>query len=310
MTFAADELLDAARKSVDARLAVLLETPGAGPQRLMQAMRHSLLAPSKRVRALLALIVAREFGGGEAAAADLGCALEMVHAASLILDDLPAMDDAELRRGLPANHRVFGEATAILAAIGLMNRAYGVAAECLEMDFSARVEAVDVLQRSIGVHGLVGGQEEDLHDCKTYSTEQKLEGMYGRKTGALFAAAAELGAIAASQSNLRAELWRFGWEIGVGFQILDDVVDSMARKDRAGKDVNKDRGRPSFPSLIGAMPARTRARAKIETAVAAAGHLAVLHGGNGQLLGAFTRRLTRAFDEILDEPGALLAAGE
>jgi geranylgeranyl diphosphate synthase type II len=191
-----------------------------------------------------------------------------------------------------------------------MNRAYGVAAECTELDAVARIEAVDTLHRSIGVHGLVGGQEEDLHDCKAYSTAQELEGMYGRKTGALFAAAAELGVIAAGRSNLSAELWRFGWEIGVGFQILDDVVDAMARKDRAGKDVNKDRGRPSFPSLVGAMSARMKARARIETAVTAASQLAGQHGGNGQLLGAFTRRLTRAFDEIIDQPGPLVAAGE
>jgi geranylgeranyl diphosphate synthase type II len=302
------ELLEAARSALSNRLAVLLAGAGAGPERLMRAMEHSLLAPAKRVRAILTLVTAREFGGGETAAADLGCALEMVHAASLILDDLPAMDDAELRRGIPANHRVFGEATAILAAIGLLNRAFGVAAECEALDPAARLEAVEVLHRSIGVSGLVGGQEEDLHDAAAYTSVHELEAMYGRKTGALFAAAAELGVIAAGRSHLRAELWRFGWEIGVGFQILDDVVDAIAAPERAGKDVHQDEGRPSFPSLIGPSAARTRARAKIEAAIAAAAALAQQEGGNGRQLAAFTAHLTRAFDDILDAPGALVTA--
>ena len=121
------------RARVEMRLGELVPTAvSADP--LQGAFRHSLLAPAKRVRALLMMITARELGGREENALDLACSLEMIHAASLILDDLPAMDDAETRRGLPANHRVFGEATAILAAIGLFNSAYGVAGDAEALD--------------------------------------------------------------------------------------------------------------------------------------------------------------------------------
>ncbi len=310
MTLTAAGFLDAHRALVAERLEALLAQSGNGPDRLLRSMRHSLLAPAKRVRPLLTLIAAKELGGREDAALDLGCALEMVHAASLILDDLPAMDNADLRRGLPSNHRVFGDATAILAAIGLMNRAFGVAAECQHLPGPNRLEAVDVLHRAIGVEGLVGGQEEDLHDCRSYSSAQQLEAMYGRKTGALFAAAMELGAIAAGQSEARAPFALCGHDLGVGFQILDDVVDAQAEAGRAGKDVLKDRSRPNFASLLGAGSARARGQAKIEKAVAAATDLASRHGGTGRHLAAFTEHLMRAFSDVLDERGAVMAAGE
>src|SRR5271166_2392693 len=130
------------RARVEARLAELVPS-GASGDPLQGSMRHSLLAPAKRVRAVLMMIAARELGGKEEHALDLACSLEMIHAASLILDDLPAMDDAETRRGLSANHRVFGEATAILAATGLLNRAYGVAAMAEEVSLNHKIAAIE-----------------------------------------------------------------------------------------------------------------------------------------------------------------------
>src|SRR5262245_47318528 len=123
------QLAQVLRRSVEARLDALVPPPEQPPSDLHRAMRHTLMAPGKRVRALLALFAERCFGGSANRAMSAACALEMVHAASLILDDLPAMDNASLRRGLPANHRLFGEATAILASVALLNRAFGAIAE-------------------------------------------------------------------------------------------------------------------------------------------------------------------------------------
>lgn len=232
----------------------------------------------------------------------------MVHAASLILDDLPAMDNAELRRGVPANHRVFGEATAILAAIGLLNRSYGVVSECRHLDDSQRTEGVNILHRAIGVQGLVGGQQQDLHDCRTYTDIGDLEAMFGRKTGALFAAAAELGVLAAERSDLGNHLASFGFEVGIAFQILDDVLDAQARRDKAGKDVQQDRDRPNYSIMLGPAEAKQRALAKIRGAVSTVSMLAARNGGSGQLLSMFVEHMSRAFDDILSEPGSLIRA--
>ena len=159
-----------ARARVETRLAELVPTSGSGDP-LQGSLRHSLLAPAKRVRAVLMMIAARELGGREEHALDLACSLEMIHAASLILDDLPAMDDAETRRGLPANHRVFGEATAILAAIGLLNRAYGVAAASEALSLEQRHSAIEVLHWAVGLDGLVRGQHDDLADARATMTQ-------------------------------------------------------------------------------------------------------------------------------------------
>jgi geranylgeranyl diphosphate synthase type II len=295
------------RARVEARLAELVSS-GASGDPLWGSMRHSLLAPAKRVRAVLMMITARELGGKEEQALDLACSLEMLHAASLILDDLPAMDDAETRRGLPANHRVYGEATAVLAAIGLMNRAYGVAASSHALDLQQRVDAVDVLQYSIGLDGLVRGQQDDLADDRDAMTHAELERMYARKTGALFAAAAECGAIVAKNSAARSAMRRFGLDLGVGFQMLDDVLDARCSGDRAGKDVDQDCGRATFASLLGVKGAAALARAKIEGGVTAACMAATASGGDGRMFTAFAARLAAAFSDLMPEFQAELAA--
>lgn len=302
---AASDFLAEQRRAVENRLKELLPGNGTGPERLLESMRHGVVLPAKRVRPLLTLVTARELGGRPEAALDLGCAIEMVHAASLILDDLPTMDNAELRRGVPANHLVYGESTAILAAIGLMNLAFGIAAKCQRLPPESCLDAVDVLYRAIGTDGLVGGQEEDLHACTGYTQAAQLERMYGRKTGALFAAAMELGAITAGRNEVRGQIARCGHDIGIGFQILDDVVDAEAESHKAGKDVMKDSGRANFASLIGTRAARSRAASLIDGAVQSAIHLAARHGGTGRHLAAFTEDLARAFDAILSKPDPL-----
>ncbi len=297
------------RALVEARLSDLIPL-GASGDALQGSMRHSLLAPAKRVRAVLMMIAARELGGKEEQALDLACSLEMLHASSLILDDLPAMDDAETRRGLPANHRVYGEATAILAAIGLMNLAYGVAASSEALDIQQRVDAVDVLQWSIGLDGLVRGQQDDLADDRATMTHAELERMYARKTGALFAAAAECGAIVAKNAGARPAMRRFGLDLGVGFQILDDVLDARCSCDRAGKDVDQDDGRTTFVSLLGVKGAAALARAKIDGGVASACLAARAAGGDGRLFTGFARGLAAAFSDLRPEfQGELAASG-
>jgi geranylgeranyl diphosphate synthase, type II len=297
------------RARVEARLAEHVPS-GASGDALQGSMRHSLLAPAKRVRAVLMMIAARELGGKEEHALDLACSLEMLHAASLILDDLPAMDNAETRRGLPANHRVYGEATAILAAIGLMNRAYGVAASSDALNLQQRVDAVDVLQWSIGLDGLVRGQQDDLADARATMTHAELERMYARKTGALFAAAAECGAIVAKNSAARPAMRRFGLDLGVGFQMLDDVLDARCSRDRAGKDVDQDCGRTTFASLLGVKGAAALARAKIEGGVTSACMAARASGGDGRMFTAFAARLAAAFSDLMPEfRGELAASG-
>ncbi len=288
------------RSRVETRLAELVSTAvSADP--LQGAVRHSLLAPAKRVRAVLMMIAARELGGHEDHALDLASSLEMIHAASLILDDLPAMDDAETRRGLPANHRVFGEATAILAAIGLLNRAYGVAAIAEGLSLDQRIAAIDVLHWAVGFDGLVRGQQDDLADARASMSHLELERMYARKTGALFAAAAECGAIVAHKPALRGAMRGFGLDLGVGFQMLDDVLDARSTADRAGKDVDQDCGRTTFASLLGADGAAALARAKIEGALISACAAARSAGGDGRLFTAFAARLAGAFSDLMPE---------
>ncbi|MBI4724993.1 MAG: polyprenyl synthetase family protein [Rhodomicrobium sp.] len=294
------------RARVEARLAELIPT-AASAEPLHGALRHSLLAPAKRVRAVLMTIAARELGGQEEDALDLACSLEMVHAASLILDDLPAMDDAETRRGLPANHRVFGEATAILAAFGLLNRSYGVAAAAEVLSLDQRIAAIEVFHWAIGLDGLVRGQQDDLAFYRESMTQAELERMYARKTGALFAAAAECGAIVAQKPSLREAMRRFGLDLGVGFQILDDVLDARSTRDRAGKDVDQDCGRTTFASLLGVDGAAALARSKLEGALTAACMAASKAGGDGGLFTAFATRLADAFSELMPEFAAELA---
>ncbi len=262
------DLLHKHRDLVDERLNALVAPESQPPRDLHRAMRYTLLAPGKRVRALLTLFAARHLGGSETLALSSACALEMVHAASLILDDLPAMDNASLRRGRPANHQAFGEATAILAAIGLLNRAFGVVAEDNMTDLAARTQLTAILSRSIGSEGLVAGQEQDLKWQQGEATRGDVELVHARKTGALFSAAAEMGAVAVSADDDRIALMRdFGMKLGLAFQILDDLIDANGTQESAGKNVAQDGDSPSLVRVIGHDAASREARRYIEEAV-------------------------------------------
>ena len=274
------------RALVERRLDAI--TPGEpAPRQLTDAMRHSLLAPAKRARAILTILSAVHFDGAVNDALDAACALEMVHASSLILDDLPAMDDAALRRGLPTCHRAFGEATAVLAAIALMNRGFGVVSDDASLPPDRRVQVVSILARSIGTDGLTGGQEGDLHGIELTGTDG-VAWIHARKTGALFAAATEIGAVIAGRIDQRAAMHAFGMNLGLAFQGYDDLLDARAASGVVGKDTGRDGDKATLVKLIGFDSALAQADAQMEAALAQVPDLAT---GNG-MLAAYVAGLT------------------
>ena len=267
--------LPALRIQVDARLAELLSAAaGAPPPLLRDAVRYALLSPGKRLRPVLAILAAEHFGdgrrGGPAheAALDVGCAIEMVHAASLILDDLPCMDDAALRRGRPTVHRRFGEDMAVLSAIALLNQAYATAAAAPGLAAEARLELVKTLTGAVGLDGLVAGQARDLRERDAYAEAQPLHELNRQKTGVLFMAAVEGGARAAGALGHRLAAARgFAQGLGEAFQILDDLLDVTATSEAAGKDVGQDGNKPTVVSLIGPEGARAEMHRRLRSAI-------------------------------------------
>ncbi len=239
---------------VEARLDALTAETDADFQKEIEAERYSLLAPrAKRIRPTLVLECCRLFGGRDGDALSLGAALEMVHTYSLIHDDLPAMDNDDLRRGRPTCHKAYGEATAILAGDGLLTRAFGVIAENAATDRMAR-DAVAVLSRTAGSFGMIGGQIMDLRgETETFDLPT-LQKLHAHKTGALMRAAAVLGCVAAGlarDDERTLALERYAAGIGLAFQIVDDVLDATADEQTAGKSVGSDaaRGKTTFLSF-------------------------------------------------------------
>ncbi len=239
-------------------------------QRLAEAMRYSLEAGGKRVRPALCLLAAEAVGGKAEEALACAVALEFIHTYSLIHDDLPAMDDDDLRRGKPTNHVVFGEGQAILAGDGLLTEAFQVIARDAQLPAERRIEAVSVLAEAAGWRGMVGGQSLDLLGEELTRTGQPyglehLQLIHRLKTGALLRASVELGAIAAGATARRRQALReAGALLGLAFQIQDDILDTTSTAEQMGKRVGKDegKGKITYPALLGLDGAR---RALIET---------------------------------------------
>lgn len=247
---------------VDAELRRLVPDAGEPVQR---SMAYTLLAPSKRVRPVLALLCAELCGGQKAAALPMAVSVELVHAASLILDDLPSMDDAPLRRGRPANHREFGEAMAILAAFALLNLAFGTLTRSYEPPLAAKVTAL--LSDAVGLHGLVGGQAADLLATDQQIGFEMLERIHRGKTGALFVAAAATGALSArANPDAVASLAAYAKNLGLAFQIVDDLLDVEGNPEQTGKAVREDARKTTFVSFSGVAGARQLARELCDTA--------------------------------------------
>ena len=232
--------------------------PGAGG-RVQEAMAYTLLAPSKRVRPVLTLLSAELCGGDASRALAAGAVVELVHAASLILDDLPSMDDAPLRRGRPSNHREFGEAIAILAAFGLLNLAFGTLAQKYDARLAARLAAL--LSDAVGTDGLIGGQAADLLATEQQIDFEMLERIHRRKTGALFSAAATAGALTAGgPPDALAALEAFAKNLGLAFQIVDDLLDVEGDPKETGKAIRVDARKTTFVSFSGVSGARQLAQ--------------------------------------------------
>jgi geranylgeranyl diphosphate synthase type II len=257
---------------VEARLPSLLPPEDLRPGEVHRAMRYAVLSPGKRVRPMLALAAAEMLGGASDDALDLACAVELVHCCSLVLDDLPAMDDAHLRRGRPTLHRAFGEDVALLAAFALLNRGYGLVAEAsqrLHLSRYSPEELLHHLAQAIGTAGLIGGQALDLTSGQGSPALSDLEYIHSHKTGALFLAAAELGAMAvdARRRDLEA-IGAFAKNLGLAFQIEDDLLDVLATSAVTGKDAGQDADKATFVKLLGVEGARALADELLEFALA------------------------------------------
>lgn len=255
---------------IEQRLKQLVPPVEAEPKKLHESVHHSLFAEAKRIRPIFVLAVARMFRSREDDLADAACTLEMVHTSSLILDDLPCMDGATLRRGKPANHIVYGEDTAILAAMFLLNRAFGILADYKKYFLSPVLSAqlVATLSGAIGSEGIIGGQLVDLASQGKRIGLETLEFIHSRKTGALFYAAAEMGShYARARESERLAVLNFAKNLGLAFQISDDILDATGSAESIGKDTGQDANKVTFLTFCGLDGARSLAQELIETAV-------------------------------------------
>lgn len=261
--------LESLRPDVERALAAATEFSADCPARLADAIRYALLAPGKRLRPGLVLMAAEASGGSTEAAMPAAVAVEMIHAYSLIHDDLPAMDDDDRRRGRPTVHIRFDEATAILAGDALQAEAFRHLATRISEPRTA-AQAVAVLAAAAGASALVGGQAEDLAaESGGEQTLERLEGIHRRKTGALIAASVDLGAVLGGASeSTRDALRNYARDLGLAFQVVDDLLDFTADEAAMGKRVGKDadRGKLTYPGLLGVEGARQKAQQLIESA--------------------------------------------
>ncbi|MEQ1830517.1 MAG: polyprenyl synthetase family protein [Pirellula sp.] len=239
------------------------------PSRLREAMHYSLLSPGKRLRPILCLLSAEALGSNHSVAMPCAAALEMIHCYSLIHDDLPAMDDDDLRRGRPTCHIQFDEATAILAGDGLQTLAFETILSDMP-DASCACRCCLVLARAAGSEGMVGGQVDDLLAERLGGDAAKLHTIHKRKTGAMIRASVLLGGIAAKADDRELEiLSNYGESIGIAFQIADDLLDVEGSAENTGKRTGKDhdRGKLTFPGIYGVQASRERAEQFVEQAI-------------------------------------------
>jgi geranylgeranyl diphosphate synthase type II len=257
---------------VEDALQLALPTEEGPEARVVEAMRYSLFAGGKRLRPILALAAAEAVGGEIEDALPAGCALEMIHTYSLIHDDLPAMDDDDLRRGKPTNHKVFGEAIAILAGDALLTEAFVLLGDYRTLLPERSVRLIRVIARAASYRGMVGGQVVDmLSQNKPADLETVLQ-MHSRKTAALISAAAEAGALAGMGTESQvAALARYGRSVGLAFQIADDILDIEGDAELLGKSTGADvaRGKVTYPAAVGLQRSREEARELVKDALEA-----------------------------------------
>jgi geranylgeranyl diphosphate synthase type II len=282
----------ALRAAVEEALDRALPPEDAWPATIHRAVRYSLFAGGKRIRPVLVLASGEAVGGAREELLPLACAVEMIHTYSLVHDDLPAMDDDDLRRGKPTSHKVFGEAVAILAGDALLTRAFHLLAEAPdewdEARLRRRVRATAVLGEACGTTGLIGGQVMDLESEGRRIPASDLECLHRAKTGALFSACVRGGAILGGAGDLDLErLSRYAAAIGLAFQVVDDVLDATEGKEQLGKTAGKDQAahKATYVSIHGLEKARAMAASLREEALSAVSPL----GPRGELLAAIAR---------------------
>jgi geranylgeranyl diphosphate synthase, type II len=245
---------------VDHRLDQLLPAETEQPSALHAAMRYSCLAPGKRLRPALVLNCAEAVGGDANVAVDIACAVEMIHCFSLIHDDLPAIDNDDLRRGRPTCHVKYGEAVAILAGDALFALAFETLANVPATPQHV-VQSLQVMTRAVGTFGLVGGETIDVLSEGKPVDKETLDVIHNRKTASLISASCELGAVLGGDPSHRSVMREYGECIGLAFQIADDVLNETSTEEQLGKAVGSDRERmkATYPSLYGIDASRERA---------------------------------------------------
>lgn len=243
------------------------------PDKLLESMEYSLMAGGKRLRPVLVLVWAKMLGLNSKDVMPFAASLELIHSYSLVHDDLPAMDDDDLRRGKPSNHKKFGEATAILAGDGLLTEAFGLMTRATAPAENV-LRAVSILAEAAGAAGMVGGQEVDMeYTGRDGVSLEELRAMHAMKTGALIFSACKCGAVLASKGAESEKdiqcAESYGKLIGVAFQIVDDVLDVVGDEKDLGKPVGSDeeQGKTTYPSLIGLEKSKQLASKYIEEAV-------------------------------------------
>jgi geranylgeranyl diphosphate synthase type II len=256
---------------VDNCLDKLLPAETEAPATIHKAMRHSVFAGGKRVRPILVLAAGESLGGDRNTLLHLGASIEMMHTYSLIHDDLPALDNDDLRRGFPTCHKVFGEAMAILAGDALMTRCYQLLVDLPNVGEEARLDIIREISQATGtVDGMIGGQVVDLESEGKPVIQDQLEYIHRSKTGALLKASVRCGALAAGAGpqQLKA-LTGFGWKVGLAFQIVDDVLDVTSSSEALGKTAGKDEKvkKATYPALYGIETSRKKARELITAAI-------------------------------------------
>lgn len=268
-----DAQLTRARTLVERRLSEALEAGPLVPSKLRDAMRYGTLSGGKRVRALLAMESGRICGVPEAAALDAAAAVELIHGYSLVHDDLPAMDDDDLRRGKPTCHKVYGEAAGILVGDGLQALAFGVIAGIRDVSAQRVLVLCAALAEAAGAAGMVGGQSRDIeaerHPDPAHMGLSQVALIQSQKTGALFSWAAGAGPVLSGQDP--APLKTYADALGRAFQIRDDLLDVEGDEDAMGKAARKDAaaGKATYVSLLGVEQARAEGQRLVETALEA-----------------------------------------
>ena len=265
----APQVLDEIAAKVTARLEELLQAPDTESAAVYEAMRYSIMAGGKRFRPALVVLTARLLGAADEAALPAACAIEMVHTYSLIHDDLPAMDNDDFRRGRPTNHKVYGEALAILAGDALLTEAFAVLAQP-GIPASKAARMVRELAAAAGATGMVGGQVADLDAERNPKSVVTVETIHLRKTARMIEGAVNLGAIAGGASaKVAANLSRYGRHLGLAFQIADDLLDASGTTAELGKTAGKDAaaGKRTYVSIYGLAEAEQRAKAELNAAL-------------------------------------------